>query len=86
MPKILEHIEQSNADNITFNGNYISIYNTDSTNTMSFNLVSKKTGSSMFSSAITVGAEETWSNFVDRFTEVEITNGDSVAIRVDLGE
>lgn len=84
-PRILEHIEQSTATTITFEGNYISVYNTDSTNSMSFNLTSKETDEDLFSSDITVLAGEVWSNFVKRYTAVTLTNGDSCPIIVDLG-
>lgn len=84
-PRILNHIEQSDDTTITFEGNYISFYNTDSTNSASFNLTSKKTGNDVFSSDVTVGANETWSNFVPRYTEVTITNANSVALIVDVG-
>lgn len=84
-PRIIEHYEQSDATDRVVEGNYISITNTDGTNSMSFNLTSKKTGSAIFTSAITVGANETYSNFTERFTYISITNGDSCAIRVDVG-
>lgn len=84
-PRILEHVEQSTATTISFEGNYISFYNTDETNSASFNLTSKKTGTDVFTSDITVGAGETWSNFVPRYTAVTITNANSVALIVDLG-
>lgn len=84
-PRILNHIEQSTATAITFEGNYVSVYNTDAVNSMTFNLTSKETGNDLFSSDITVLAGEVWSNFTKRFTEVTFVNGDSCPIIVDVG-
>lgn len=84
-PRIIEHYEQSDATDRVVEGNYISITNDDTTNSMTFNLTGKKSGSAIFTSAVTVKKGETYSNFIERFTYITITNGDSCPIRIDVG-
>lgn len=84
-PRIFEHYEQSDATDRVVEGNYISITNDDGSNSMSFNLTSKKTGGAVFASAVSVLAGETYSAFVERFTYITITNASTCSIRIDVG-
>ena len=80
-PKIVDHIEQSDATAMTLTApcEYISITN-DSAGDITF-----APNSVTLQSAITVKQNETWSGFFKPFTSVTIVNAGSSDIRADFG-